>query len=205
MNDDERTARDDDRVTLLTVGHGTLAAEDFATLLRDAGIEVLVDVRSYPGSRRNPQFGREAMERWVPEHGIEYHWEPRLGGRRRARETSRHVGLRHEAFRAYADHMEHPDFRDALHEVLATAATRRTAVMCSESVWWRCHRRLIADAATLVHDVDVLHVFHDHRLRPHAVTPGARRDDDGVVYDDARDDRDGGAGGEGNPDQGRLW
>lgn len=170
-------------VTLLTIGHGTLAADELASLLHDAGIEVLVDVRSYPGSRRNPQFAREAMERWVPEHGVEYRWERRLGGRRRPSERSRHVALRHEAFRAYADHMEQPEFHEALQSVLDLAAERRTAVMCSESVWWRCHRRLIADAATLLHGADVQHVFHDHRLRPHEVTPGARLDGDDVVYD----------------------
>ena len=172
-----------DRVTLYTIGHGTLSADEFASLLHDAGIEVLVDVRSYPGSRRNPQFGREAMQQWVPENGVEYRWEPRLGGRRRPRAESRHVALQNDAFRAYADHMEQPDFRDALREVLVTAALRRTAVMCAESVWWRCHRRLIADAATLVHGADVQHVFHDHRLRTHEVTPGARLDGDDVVYD----------------------
>jgi len=193
-------------VTLLTIGHGTLAADELASLLHDAGIEVLVDVRSYPGSRRNPQFAREAMERWVPEHGVEYRWERRLGGRRRPSERSRHVALRHEAFRAYADHMEQPEFHEALQSVLDLAAERRTAVMCSESVWWRCHRRLIADAATLLHGADVQHVFHDHRLRPHAVTPGARVEDHDVVYDSPADEHAGNDDGDAErPDQGRLW
>src|SRR5687768_7546083 len=99
---------------LLTVGHGTLAADDLATLLREAGVERLIDVRSYPGSRRNPQFAREAMEQWVPEARIEYVWQPALGGRRKPVPDSRHVALRHDAFRAYADHMETAEFRAGL-------------------------------------------------------------------------------------------
>jgi uncharacterized protein (DUF488 family) len=146
-------------------------------------VETLIDIRSYPGSRRHPQFAREAMETWVPEAGIEYRWEKAVGGRRRPRPDSRHGGLRHEAFRAYADHMETAEFAAGLDRVLAAAAERRTAVMCSESVWWRCHRRLLADAAVLLHDVDVRHLFHDGRIQPHQVTPEARRDGNAVVYD----------------------
>lgn len=166
---------------LLTVGHGTLPADELAALLTGAGVELLVDIRSFPGSRRNPQFGREAMEAWVPAAGIAYRWDRRLGGRRRPAPGSRHVALRHEAFRAYADHMESPEFAEGLADVLAEAA--RTAVMCSETVWWRCHRRLVSDAAVLLHDVDVQHLFHDGRLRPHAPTDGVRVDGDELVYD----------------------
>ena len=170
-------------VELLTVGHGALAAEEFTGLLHDRGIEVLADVRSYPGSRRNPHFGRERMEQWVPEAGVEYRWERRLGGRRRVRPDSVNVALRNDSFRGYADHMHGDEFRRALHDVLDLAASRRTAVMCSESVWWRCHRRLLADAAVLVEGATVHHVMHDGRLVPHPVTEGARREGDHVVYD----------------------
>jgi uncharacterized protein (DUF488 family) len=168
-------------VELLTVGHGTLAQDELASLLRSAEVEVLVDVRSFPGSRRHPQFGREAMEAWVPEAGVAYRWERRLGGRRRPSPTSPHIALRHEAFRGYADHMETDAFRTALDEVLAEPL--RTAVMCSESVWWRCHRRLLSDAATLLHSVDVQHLMHDGKLRPHAPTDGVRVEGDRLVYD----------------------
>jgi uncharacterized protein (DUF488 family) len=170
-------------VELLTVGHGALVAEQFAGLLLDRGIELLVDVRSFPGSRRNPHFGRERMEQWVPEAGVDYRWERRLGGRRRVRPDSVNVALRNEAFRGYADHMDSAEFRTALADVLGLAATRRTAVMCSESVWWRCHRRLLADTAVLVEGAAVDHVMHDGRMVPHPVTEGARRAGDHVVYD----------------------
>jgi uncharacterized protein (DUF488 family) len=91
-----------------TVGHGTLAADEFARLLIGAGIETVVDIRSYPGSRRHPQFAREAMATWLPAAGVAYEWEPRLGGRRRATDGSPNVALRNDAFRAYADHMATP-------------------------------------------------------------------------------------------------
>ncbi|MGH2685078.1 MAG: DUF488 family protein [Actinomycetota bacterium] len=168
---------------MLTVGHGTLAQDAFVALLQEAGVEVLVDVRSYPGSRRNPQYGREAMERWVADGGIEYRWEKAVGGRRKSVPDSRHHALRHDAFRAYADHMETAEFKAGLDRVLDASVERRTAVMCSESVWWRCHRRLLADAAVLLRDAEVVHLFHDGRLQPHPVTPEARREGDDVVYD----------------------
>ncbi|HEY8524933.1 MAG TPA: DUF488 domain-containing protein [Acidimicrobiales bacterium] len=168
---------------LLTVGHGTLTAEAFAELLTGAGVELLVDVRSYPGSRRHPQFGRDEMARWLPEAGVAYRWERRLGGRRRTRPDSPHRALRHDSFRGYADHMETPAFAAALDELLAEAARRPTAVMCAESLWWRCHRRLLADAAVLTRGATVHHLHHDGRTEPHTVTEGARRDGDRVVYD----------------------
>jgi uncharacterized protein (DUF488 family) len=170
-------------VTLLTVGHGTLSSDALASLLHEARVDVLVDIRSFPGSRRNPQFGRDQMEHWVPEAGIEYRWEPRLGGRRRGRPDSRNTALTHAAFRAYADHMETAEFATARAELLAGAAERRTAVMCSESVWWRCHRRLLSDAVVLLDHSDVLHLFHDGRLEGHHPMDVARVDDGHLVYD----------------------
>jgi uncharacterized protein (DUF488 family) len=170
-------------VELLTVGHGTLAADQLTGLLHDNAVELLVDVRSYPGSRRNPQFGREQMAAWVPEAGVAYRWERRLGGRRPVQADSVNVVLRNEAFRGYADHMATEEFRVALTDVLTAAAGQRTAVMCSESVWWRCHRRLLSDAATLVGAAAVVHLMHDGRRVPHPVTEGARRNGDHVVYD----------------------
>ncbi|MGH9230888.1 MAG: DUF488 family protein [Acidimicrobiales bacterium] len=170
-------------VELLTVGHGTLSADRLAALLGDAHVALLVDVRSYPGSRRHPQFGREQLERWLPDAGIDYRWERRLGGRRTVSPDSPHVALHNDAFRAYADHMGTADFNVALDEVLASAAERRTAVMCAESVWWRCHRRLLADAVVLTRDGTVRHLFHDGRSAPHAVTDGARVVDGAVLYD----------------------
>jgi uncharacterized protein (DUF488 family) len=170
-------------VSLLTAGHGTLSADELARLVGEAGIELVVDVRSFPASRRHPQFRREAMERWLPEAGLAYRWEPRLGGRRSARPDSPHGALRVPAFRGYADHMETGEFGAALDEVFADAEQRRTAVMCAESVWWRCHRRLIADAAVLLRGAAVEHLFHDGRVRAHQPTPEARVDGVRVVYD----------------------
>jgi uncharacterized protein (DUF488 family) len=168
---------------LITVGHGTLAQEDFVDLLRTAGIESLVDVRTAPGSRRHPHFRRQVMEEWLPEAGIAYRWEPRLGGLRKPAPDSSNLALRNSGFRAYADHMATPDFAPALDEVLGEAAARPTTVMCAESLWWRCHRRLIADFATLVRDTDVRHLMHDGRLAEHRPTEGVRRDGDLLVYD----------------------
>jgi uncharacterized protein (DUF488 family) len=168
---------------LLTVGHGTLAADALAGLLGTAGVEALVDVRAYPGSRRNPQFGRASMERWVPAAGLHYLWMPALGGRRRPGPASRHLALRDEAFRAYADHMETPEFLAGVEELLELARQRPAAVMCSESVWWRCHRRLLADHLVLVRGVEVEHLMHDGRRPPHVPTDGVRRAGPAVVYD----------------------
>ena len=168
-------------MALLSVGHGTLQQDELVALLRAAEVELVVDVRSYPGSRRHPQFGREAMEGWLPEAGIDYRWERRLGGRRRPAPDSPNVALRHDGFRGYADHMATSAFRESLADVLAEP--RRSVVLCSESVWWRCHRRLLADAATLLERVAVEHLMHDGRLHRHAPTDGVRVDGDRLVYD----------------------
>jgi uncharacterized protein (DUF488 family) len=170
-------------MALHTVGHGTLPADTFTELLRDADLAKVVDIRSFPGSRHNPQFAREAMERWLPEADLGYEWLRELGGRRRPQPDSRHTALRNDAFRAYADHMETAEFRHGVEELVDDPELDRTAVMCSESVWWRCHRRLLADHLVLVRNIDVVHLMHDGRRTPHVVTEGARRADDHVVYD----------------------
>jgi uncharacterized protein (DUF488 family) len=169
--------------TLLTVGHGTLGAEAFASLLGGAHVGRVVDVRSFPGSRHNPQFGRDAMERWVPEAGIGYAWMRELGGRRRASPESVHVALRNDAFRGYADYMETPEFLAGVDDLLVHAETELSVAMCSESVWWRCHRRLLADHVTLARGVDVVHLMHDGRHTPHAPTEGVRLAGDRLIYD----------------------
>lgn len=185
--DDAQPAPDDPhtRPPIWTIGHGTLPADGFARILHDADIEELVDVRSFPGSRHNPQYGREEMERWLPEAGIDYRWMRDLGGRRPAVEDSKHVALRHVSFRAYADYMETPKFLAGVDELLALAAERRVAFMCSETVWWRCHRRLLADHLTLVRGIRVEHLMHDGRHTAHPPTQGVRLDavEDRLVYD----------------------
>jgi len=169
--------------TLLTIGHGTATAQELAALLGRAGVERLVDVRTAPGSRRHPQFRREAMAGWLAEAGVAYRWEPELGGFRRPDPDSVNQVLRHPAFRGYADYMRSPRFWAALDRLLAEAAAAPTAAMCSETLWWRCHRRLLADAAALVRGAEVLHLDHRGRLEPHRPTEGVRRDGDLLAYD----------------------
>lgn len=166
-----------------TVGHGTASATAFSALVGAAGIDVVVDVRRFPASRRHPQFDTEAMAAWLPAAGIGYRWIADLGGRRTPSPASPNVALRNPQFRAYADHMATPEFELAIGELLTLAPDVQVALMCSESVWWRCHRRLIADHLVLVAGRPVEHLFHDGRCVDHLVTPGARRADGHVVYD----------------------
>jgi uncharacterized protein (DUF488 family) len=170
--------------SLLTVGHGTLSAEAFHALLREAGVRRIVDIRRFPGSRRHPHLNREALERSLSAAGIDYVWLGSLGGRRKASPTSPNVALRNDAFRGYADHMQTREFVDGVHELITlTQDGRLTAVLCSESLWWRCHRRLLADHLTLVSGVDVSHLLHDGRRTPHPPTDGVRRLGETVRYD----------------------
>lgn len=169
---------------LITFGHGTASADRMAELLGSAGVMTLIDIRTAPGSRRHPHVARHELERWLPARGISYRWDKRLGGFRRAEPGSPDVAWRDQAFRGYAGHMRQPDFLAAIGQVLEQAAAERTAVMCSESVWWRCHRRLVADFAEFARGVPVLHLMHDGRLVPHRPSPGIRLREDGLlVYD----------------------
>jgi uncharacterized protein (DUF488 family) len=170
-------------VELFTVGHGTLGQEALTTLLRGAHIEKLVDVRMAPGSRRHPHVARAALEQWLPDAGIAYRWEPRLGGRRKADPASPNTALQNESFRGYADYMRSTAFWEALDDVLAESATSRTAIMCAESVYWRCHRRLVADAAVIGRGSTVVHLGHDGRTTPHRLTDAVRSDNGQPVYD----------------------
>jgi uncharacterized protein (DUF488 family) len=169
--------------TIRTVGHGTLAAEEFLALVRSARVEVIVDVRRFPGSRRSPHFASNEMTGWLVERGLDYHWLASLGGRRRATPDSENVGLRNEQFRAYADYMASTEFAEGVADLVALAQASRVAVMCAEALWWRCHRRLLADHLTLVSAFPVEHLFHDGHLVEHAPIPEARRVSDHVVYD----------------------
>jgi uncharacterized protein (DUF488 family) len=168
---------------LLTLGHGTATAEEVTALLAGAGVERLVDVRTAPGSRRHPQFRRQTMAGWLAEAGVAYRWEPELGGFRKPEPDSVNHVLRHPAFQGYADYMRTPPFWAALDRLLAEAAAAPTAAMCSETLWWRCHRRLLADAAVLVRGVEVLHLDHRGGQEPHRPTEGVRRDGDLLAYD----------------------
>jgi uncharacterized protein (DUF488 family) len=181
---------------LLTYGHGVDSAERTAEILAGAGVTSLVDVRTAPGSRRNPQFARVAMEEWLPEAGIAYRWEKRLGGFRKPGPDNPDLAWREDMFRGYAEYMRSDEFRAAIDVVLTESESEssseprsqsgagQVAVMCSESLWWRCHRRLVADFASVARGVEVRHLMHDGRIEAHRPSPGLRLRDDGLlVYD----------------------
>jgi uncharacterized protein (DUF488 family) len=169
-----RTSEGVDRRAIRTVGHGTLTEAAFLAVLERGGVDTVADVRRHPGSRRHPQFGRDAMAAWLAGAGVAYEWFPDLGGRRRPAPDSPNGGLRNEQFRGYADHMATPEFAGAVDRLLALPGT--PAVMCAETLWWRCHRRLLADHLVLVRGVDVLHLLPDADPAPHRPTDGAAVD-----------------------------
>lgn len=169
--------------SLLTIGHGTSDRTELTHRLLGANITSLVDVRRFPGSRRDPEVSREAMEVWVRDEGIGYAWEQRLGGRRQvAKSDDTDSWWRVQAFRAYAAHTRTAEFQAAMSELVSQLRDGTVAVMCSEFVWWRCHRRIISDVAMLVHDVPVVHVMPDGRLQRHQPSDGARTDGGGLIY-----------------------
>lgn len=159
-----------------TIGHSTREWEVFAALLRRERIEILADVRAFPGSRRHPQFDRERMAAALPPLGIAYHHCPSLGGRRQAPKDAEPTGWRNASFHAYATYMRSARFSTALDRLIELARTGRTAIMCSEAVPWRCHRNLIADAL-LARGLEVLHIGDGgvtrHALARFAVVEGA--------------------------------
>ena len=168
---------------IYTIGHSNHPAEVFFGLLAPQGIRTLADVRAHPGSRRHPQFGREALQLSCQARDIAYHWMPELGGRRRAGQaSSRHVAWEVPAFRAYADYTDTREFADALAALVAAATATPTAFMCAEALWWQCHRRLIADQL-LVAGWTVLHIGAKGRTTPHALPDFARLENGRLVYD----------------------
>lgn len=156
-----------------TVGHSTRSGEEFVQILRAHEIEVLVDVRTFPGSRRYPQFNREPLAESLKAAGIEYKHELRLGGRRKPRPDSHNSAWRNEQFRGYADHMETEEFKDGVKELLELASRKRVAVMCAEAVWWRCHRSLIADYLK-AEGHEVIHILDEKKTEEHPYTSAAR-------------------------------
>ena len=167
-------------MTIYTIGHSTRPLEQFLPLLERSGIECLVDVRAFPGSRRHPQFNREALARSLSDAGIEYRHCPSLGGRRRLPADAPPSAWRNESFQAYAAYMRTPEFHQALDELIALGTTRRTTIMCSEAVPWRCHRSLISDAL-VARGVAVEHIL-DSKTSPHELTSFAMVADGEVTY-----------------------
>jgi uncharacterized protein (DUF488 family) len=157
-----------------TVGHSTRGIDEFISLLEENEIKLLVDVRAWPGSKRYPQFNKDALAESLNAHGIRYEHFPELGGKRKSRPDSRNTAWRNASFRGYADYMETEQFQKGIERLLDVAAEAGpTAIMCAEAVWWRCHRSLIADYLK-VRGVEVLHVLGANKVEPHPYTSAAR-------------------------------
>ena len=156
-----------------TIGHSTHPLELFIEALRSFRIEVLVDVRSFPGSRRYPHFNQELLHVSLPAAGIEYRHFPELGGRRRPRPDSNNMAWRNKTFRAYADYMETIEFGEGIKRLQTLASQSRTAIMCAEAVWWRCHRSLISDYLK-ARGVKVSHIMAVGKSEAHPFTSAAR-------------------------------
>lgn len=161
---------------MLTIGHSTLPIEVFLHALRDNDVELLLDVRTIPQSRHNPQFGKAALSASLHSASIDYRWMQALGGLRRARKDSINMGWRNASFRGFADYMQTEDFARALKELMKLDDNTTAAIMCSEAVPWRCHRSLIGDALLvhkhIVEDIFVSPAGKSHR-KPHILTPFA--------------------------------
>jgi uncharacterized protein (DUF488 family) len=170
-----------DQRAVFTVGHSTHALEEFFGLLNRHGVECLADVRLIPRSRRMPHFNAESLATELPGQGVRYLSLKALGGRRRPVPGSPNTGWRVGGFRGYADYMATGEFRDALAELEREARADRTAVMCAEGLWWRCHRRLISDVL-LVRGWRVLHIAPDGSTTPHELTPFAVVEDGRLIY-----------------------
>lgn len=158
-----------------TVGHSTRELAEFTALLQAHAIELLVDIRAFPMSRRLPHFNRERLELWLPDAGIGYRWMKGLGGRRKKTlAESPHVALRNDSFRHYADYMLSPEFHNAAREVTQSAAQQPTAIMCAEKMWFQCHRMLVSDHF-VAQGHTVRHIIEpDREPKEHALTKEAR-------------------------------
>lgn len=159
--------------TIWSIGHSTRKIEDFIQLLKSNAIVSLLDVRSFPGSHRYPQFNKIELSQTLLKSGIDYHHLVRLGGRRKPSPDSRNTAWRNASFRAYADYMESNEFKEGIIELHQLARHGRTAIMCAKAVWWRCHRSLIADYLRAT-GTDVIHIVAGSRSEPHPYTAAAR-------------------------------
>lgn len=164
-----------------TVGHSTRSGEEFIQILLAHGIEVLVDVRTFPMSRRYPHFNRDALAESLRKAGIKYKHQANLGGRRAPSPDSHNTAWRNEQFRGYADHMETEDFKNGVQELLELASGKRVAVMCAEAVWWRCHRSLIADYLK-AEGHEVIHIIDEKKTEEHPFTSAAMLVDGKLSY-----------------------
>lgn len=164
-----------------TIGHSTHPIEKFIQMLKSFGITTLVDVRSLPGSRKFPQFDKEALEKSLPGNDINYIHSINLGGRRKTSKASKNTGWRLASFRGYADYMETDPFLSAVKELEMLASNERVAYMCAEAVWWSCHRSLISDYLKF-HGWTVFHIMEIGKAQEHPYTPPAKIKNDQLVY-----------------------
>ena len=167
---------------LFSVGHGTVTAAEFLERLALGEVRSVVDIRRWPQSRRHPQFAQDEMSKWLGDAGIAYRWEPRLGGYRKPPPDSPDVMWRNENFRGYAAHLRTPEAAEALTDLLHDADELPTAYLCSETLWWRCHRRLVSDALVLLFERDVCHLLPTGTV-PHRPTDAARVVEGELFYD----------------------
>ena len=167
--------------TIFTIGHSTRSFDEFAALLRSAGVDLVLDVRRFPGSRRQPQFNRENLSGALRSLGIGYAHLPDLGGRRTSERSTHNLFWRNKSFRAYADYMGSDGFQTALGQVLVAAETRTPALMCAEAMPWRCHRQLIADAL-VARGARVRHLLGEGRVDAHALNAAAVISPSGAVH-----------------------
>ncbi len=161
-----------ENTTIWTIGHSTRSMEEFLALLHFAKIELVADVRSYPGSAKFPHFNKEALELSLPQNKIQYVHLKALGGRRKANRDSQNTAWRHAGFRGYADYMDTGDFEQGMNELIQYALRQRTAYMCSEAVWWRCHRAMISDYLK-VNGWEVMHIMGPGKVEEHPYTAPA--------------------------------
>lgn len=174
---------------IFTIGHSNHTADVFLHLLEHHEVKTLVDVRRFPGSRKWPHFNRDALALLLDEHNISYQWMESLGGRRSRKDPdvapflddATTAGLENDSFRAYAAYMQSDTFRKALDDLIEIAQSNRTATMCSEGPWWRCHRRLISDAL-IARGVEVQHIMTAADPKPHILTDVARIEEGSVTY-----------------------
>ncbi|HEX3733354.1 MAG TPA: DUF488 domain-containing protein [Mycobacteriales bacterium] len=167
--------------SIYTIGHSTHPIGEFVAMLHAYRVEQLVDIRSIPKSRHNPQFQQSELEQSLPAAGVAYCYMKQLGGLRHSLKDSVNKGWRNTSFRGYADYMQSCDFKQAVQELIRYAANQPTAIMCAEAVPWRCHRSLVGDAL-LVRGIDVIDIFSATNSKPHALTKWARVDGEHVTY-----------------------
>ncbi len=172
--------------TIYTIGHSTRTIAEFLDILHSFGIKTLIDIRRMPGSRKFPQFDQESLQISLEEVGIQYIYSADLGGRRKVKKDSKNTRWNNDSFRGYADYMETAEFENAVAELEQIAIQKPTVYMCSEAVWWRCHRSMVSDylkAKTWI----VIHIMGIGKSQEHTYTKPARVVDDQVYYFDAND------------------